>query len=334
MRALGLLLLVVAALTLGFQAARKAPETETPAARSLVQAAARDRPRAYARHAADAPTTAKGEAPAPAKSRATRTESRHERLAGRAAAGDVGAALELAHLLEACTERDETRSVMGVFVQDWAAAPLCDTPESCAALERVYDEYQQSLRQWRAVERDCREVSRAWLETRGRWLRRAAELGDTEAMACYALAGVELAPHPGQESWTSWMDRWHDDALRMAWDAWHRGDPRGALALARIYAPTGYRGDASDLAEPNVRLEYRFALLVTRALDLDPGESEIAQIAAESADSFTPTELADEDAWVAAHLAAIRTRPARASRTPARCWEHFAVFEPQRAAPK
>ncbi|HET9482381.1 MAG TPA: hypothetical protein VFO79_00370, partial [Xanthomonadales bacterium] len=119
----------------------------------------------------------------------------HERLAQRAHAGDTVATLELLQLLETCTLRDETRDFMRNHLDvDADDAPACDSPEACRGVERVYDEFQGALAQWRDAEADCRDVPEGWLRTRGRWLEQLAAAGDTEARTCYALTGAELAP--------------------------------------------------------------------------------------------------------------------------------------------
>lgn len=277
-------------------------------------------------------------APAPPRRRPARApvatpptdadQPRHEALAARAEGGNPEAALELAGMLEACAARDETRSIMHVIVADDGSAPECSDAHACAAIERLYDEFDRSLQGWRDAERDCAAVPEDWLDERGRWLKRAAELGDAEAMACYAVAGAELAPSPFHSSWAPWMEHWRGHAIGWAWQAWDRGEPRAALALARLYAPqVGRSVDAVSAGEPNPRLAFRFALLLTRALDLDPTDNDLAALVENAATQLTPSEFADEEAWALARLPALEKRLALPSRMPEDCWQHFAVFE-------
>lgn len=251
--------------------------------------------------------------------------ARHEQLAARAQAGELRAALALAQLLDACTEREETRLQMAALAEDWGAAPACDSSARCRAdAERIAD-LQAALAMVGARELDCRDIPHDWLLARGRWLLQAAESGDSESMACYALVGGELAPPPTAPDYPAWMARWHEVGLDWAWDAWRRGDPRGALALARIYGPRNYfRGEADDLADEDPRWHRRFALLLTRALALAPDTSDLAAAAAIPAPDDAVARA--DQAWVQAELPRMRARLPLASRTPDDCWRHFELF--------
>jgi len=124
------------------------------------------------------------------------------------------------------------------------------------------------------------------------------------------------------------MEHWRSHAASYAWQAWDRGEPRAALALARLYAPAaGARADSATAVDPDPRLSFRFALFVTRALDLDPGESDLAAQVETTASSLTPSAYVEEDEWARARLPAFRARLALPSRMPEACWQHFAIFE-------
>ena len=252
----------------------------------------------------------------------------HELLAERAQNGDAGAALELARLLEACTERNETAGMMAILSQDWGPAPTCVDRGECEAQDQVFDAFVDSFSRSRAADRACRNVPRDWITRRGRWLERAAELGDPEARACYALVGVELAPQSYDTSSALWLEQWRRQALPWAWDAWRRGEPRAALALARLYAPGATVAGDVRLVEPEPARAYRFALLLARLVDLDQGADDLAQLTARAAEWLSPRELAEGEFWVQSELARVARGTGRASRTPNRCWQHFAVFEP------
>lgn len=321
----GLLVAIVLLLGLGAtqrtheHVARARPAAEPPATLDTLAARA---PRVAAG------TENAGPQPAGAADAASPELPRHRELARRAREGSIGASLELARLLDACVERDETRLVMHVVTSDMDRTPACTDADSCAAVERVYEEMHRSLAQWRDVDADCRTVPTRWLRTRGRWLRRAAELGDGEARACYALAAAELAPPPTHRDYARWLEQWRVHALPWAWQAWRDGEPRAALALARIYGPDVYfRGDASEVADADIGLQYRFERLLADALDLDPVESDVAASALAIADTLSAAEQADADSWISAQLPRFAAGFARSSRTPDACWQHFAMFE-------
>jgi hypothetical protein len=217
--------------------------------------------------------------------------------------------------------------MMKIIEQDWGPARACADSEDCAATENEFDQLRDSLSRSRAAEPDCRSVPRAWITLRGRWLERAAELGDPEARACYALAGVELAPQAFNQAFAAWMENWRRQALPWAWDAWRSGDPRAALALARIYAPSSNFGGDIGLTEPDQALADRFALLLTRALDLGPHQGDPALDVQRQAAPSGDDARGDEEAWVEAQLPRVEQGLGTASRTPNQCWQHFAVFE-------
>jgi len=73
---------------------------------------------------------------------------------------------------------------------------------------------------------------------------------------------------------------------------------------------------------------YRFALLLARLLDLERGADDLAQLTARAADWLSPRELAEGEVWVQSELPRVARGTGRGSRTPNRCWQHFAVFEP------
>lgn len=327
MRAAGPLVLLNAALVLGLCAGRGGAGAVAPShAIALPPLVAAPMPAPVA----ESPATL---VPAPlavavAETAVARELPRHEELAARAEAGDAEAALDLANMLESCADRDETRAIMHVIVTDDGGAPACGDADTCASVDRLYDEFDRSLEGWRDAERECAAVPHDWLDARGKWLRRAAELGDPEAMACYAVAGVELAPSSFHAEFAPYMEHWRSHAAAYAWQAWDRGEPRAALALARLYGPaSGLRTDAAIAVEPDPRLSFRFALFVTRALDLDPEVSDLAAQVEATASSMSPTAYVEEDEWAQARLPAFRARLALPSRMPEGCWQHFAMFE-------
>jgi hypothetical protein len=216
---------------------------------------------------------------------------------------------------------------MQIIISDTGHAPNCEDTQSCAAVERLYDEFERSLQRWADADGACRVVPRSWIDSRGRWLQRAAELGDAEAMACYALVGVEMAPSSFHGAWAPWMQHWREHALAWAWEAWDKGEPRAALALARLYGPVVNLRDSGGVGEPDPDLSFRFSLLLTRALDLNPGDSDLAANVDSASDQLAPSAFADEQAWVEQRLPALRKRLALPSRTPDDCWQNFAMFE-------
>jgi len=246
----------------------------------------------------------------------------HERLAQAARGGDIGAALDLAGLLDACAEREDLRVQMSALGQDWGPAPDCGSESGCDADTRGLASLRDAMEEAGARALDCRDITPAWLETRGEWLVRAAELGHTEAMSCYALAGGELSPHPTLPASSPWLERWHRQGLGMAWSAWRRGDPRAAVALARAYGPRSYfRGATDDLAPADPRWHRRFSAYLTVALDLAANDSDLwLPLDADALD-------AADRAWLSDALSRVPVRWPLASGTPEACWHHFDIFE-------
>ena len=319
MRYLALGLLVAAVLLAALMVARDSrPAGGQTLRMPFVAGASRPPPITGARSIAHAGPTFGTNAPPPL----------HELLAERARNGDSGAALELARLLEACAERSETAGMMAILSQDWGPAPTCADRGECEAQDHAFDAFVDSFSRSRASDRTCKNVPRDWIARRGRWLERAAELGDSEARACYALVGVELAPQAYDASSALWLEQWRRQALPWAWDAWRRGEPRAALALARLYAPGATVAGDVRLVEPEPARAYRFALLLARLVDLDQGADDLAQLTSRAAEWLSPRELAEGEFWVQSELARVARGTGRASRTPNRCWQHFAVFEP------
>jgi hypothetical protein len=330
--------LLVAAIAVGFALGRMLPGGERRGPRPVAAPAAAVA-RADARTAVlprsgppSSSPSATGSAADTAASPGAGVDTLAQRYADLAARArdDAGAALELVRELDACARVRETRAIMTVIARD-AESPgdvRCKDDAECARLDSVYDEFRESIERLRRDEPRCHDLPPPRLEERGPWLERAAELGDTEAMVCYALAGAELAPPPSDERWGPWMDRWRRTAMPWAWEAWRRGDVRAALALARTYGPDDYwRGGADDLTPADVRLEYRFALLLTRALDLEPGTSDLARTVIAAAESLNPGELALAGDAVDADLERVRRARGLPFRTPEGCWQHFAIFE-------
>jgi hypothetical protein len=249
-------------------------------------------------------------------------------LEARAKGGDPSAQLQWLDRLDACARHREAALVLDTMAQFHGDRETCATAEACAALERLYDDFAAELGRWHEDAQRCGTIGRSAIELRGAWLAAAARAGEPDAMACYALAGHELAPHPSREEWPGWMEAWRRDALTMAWNAWRAGEPRAALALARIYGQDSYyRLDAAELADADPRIEYRYASLIVRSFDLDP-EHGLVRGADLAASALDTDELAAAERWLTLELPAFRARLDRASRVPDDCWQHFAMFTP------
>lgn len=245
-------------------------------------------------------------------------------LSAAAENGDRDAALRLASELDRCLARNETRVEFDTIAM-FADYPFtCGNPAQCRHLDATYEQFQASLKDAEDAAGLCADVPVAWLQTRGHWLERAAESGDLQARACYAVVGPEVGPSQEWPGGVDWMRRWRERALPWAWEAYENGEPRAAVALARIYAHERlWYSDLGQIGEPDAALEYRFNAYLVRRFGL-AADSEFAQRAAEAATLLDAATRAGADTELDADLRRDLARTPEPDHTPGRCLGEFA----------
>lgn len=245
-------------------------------------------------------------------------------LSAAAENGDRDAALRLAAELDRCLARNETKVEFDTIAM-FADFPFtCGNPAQCRHLDATYEQFQASLKDAEAAAGLCADVPVAWLQTRGHWLERAAESGDLQARACYAIVGPEVGPSQEWPGGVDWMRRWQERALPWAWEAFRNGEPRAAVALARIYAHERlWYSDLGQIGEPDAALEYRFNAYLVRRFGL-PADSEFS-VRAEAAAALldVPARRAAE-ADLDVDLRRDSGGPPSPDHTPGRCLGEFA----------
>jgi hypothetical protein len=245
-------------------------------------------------------------------------------LSAAAENGDRDAALRLASELERCLARNETKVEFDTVAM-FADFPFtCGNPAQCRHLDATYEQFQASLKDAEAAAGLCAEVPVAWLQTRGHWLERAAESGDWQARACYAVVGPEVGPSQEWPGGADWMRRWQERALPWAWEAFEHGEPRAAVALARIYAHEQlWYSDLGRIGEPDAALEYRFNAYLVRRFGL-AADSEFADRAQAAAALLDADARRDADADLETDLRRDAGRTPAPDHTPGRCLGEFA----------
>ncbi len=245
-------------------------------------------------------------------------------LSAAAENGDRAAALRLAAELDRCLARNETKVEFDTIAM-FADFPFtCGNPAQCRHLDATYEQFQASLKDAEAAAGLCADVPVAWLQTRGHWLERAAEAGDLQARACYAIVGPEVGPSQEWPGGVDWMRRWQERALPWAWEAFRNGEPRAAVALARIYAHERlWYSDLGQIGEPDAALEYRFNAYLVRRFGL-AADSEFATRAEAAAALLDDSTRHDADADLDADLRRDAGWAPAPDHTPGRCLGEFA----------
>ncbi|WP_440224978.1 hypothetical protein ACQQ2N_06980 [Dokdonella sp. MW10] len=154
----------------------------------------------------------------------------HDELVARARRGDAAAAMRLAVDLRRCHAWQDER------------------PEEDEVSDPVRAQHLA------VVSARCDGLAPGATDEADDWLLRAAELGDTGAMVCYAWAPGDYALPVLSERWIAWARRWRETALSFAVRAYEAGDASALLVLAQAYAPRtqGLPIDAiGSLVEPD-----------------------------------------------------------------------------------
>ncbi len=167
----------------------------------------------------------------------------HDELVARARRGDAAAAMRLAVDLRRCHAWRSERLEQGE-----ASDP--DHARDPAVLATR-----------------CDGIPMQAVDAADEWLLRAAELGDTGAMVCYAWSPEDYAQPVLSERWIAWARRWRETALPFAVRAYEAGDASALLVLASAYAPRVHGMPSSSigtLVEPDVVRAAAFSAMLDK----------------------------------------------------------------------